>query len=618
MQKNILFIGNDGNSKLTKLKKVIDRKLIIPSYQRPYAWDEDHIEDLFNTVTENSRDAETDNRTAFFGSVIFSTPDQNKYLIIDGQQRVTTFLLVLKVIGEKLTQVQNSLIKELQVLDHKSDEAEKIKDIKTMKEILKTKTTKENISDKYKNLIEKTESILRKTEISRQSDSSNSGNNSYKTESEYINYITGKSIGNSRDFRRNREKISDKIGNLIEDVEGRDEYENYNRIVKYILNEVRFCLLQIEGENSEEYAINVFNTLNSTGEPLTGFEVFKSKLLQISDPSQRKRFEKDLLEIESSIKREKPNRKDIITQTGKLLLYMAVHRNDYEKKKLSDKKFKEQYSYIKKTLKTKAKAEEMLGDIKNLSQFVVKNWLPKEASNRSYVKHLSSKDSVFALKGFDFLKDINHDRVIPVIYKWSKEFLGEEFNQRDYKKIIELCVSFSCLWRMAFDGRAIRIDSEYLEIAKQLKNDRSVLNAQSVIRKQFKNTFPYQNIWLDKLLYSAIYKNKKITKFLLAVIGLKDISKYKTANWSILPISNDSRSLEFFGNIILIQKSEEQNFKDDMKNNLIKLSKSNLFNDEIYKDIPSNITEEQIDQRTQRLGSLVWKKLFQNILMKSD
>ena len=615
MQTNILFIGNDGSSKLTTLKNVIDRKLIIPSYQRPYAWDEDHIEDLFNTVKENSGDSETDNRPAFFGSVIFSTPDQNKYFIIDGQQRVTTFLLVLKVIGEKLTEIQNNLLKKLQVLDHKSDEAEKIRDIKTVKEIFSEKKIIETTSDKCKKLIEKTEGILRRTEISRDSGSSDSENNSYKTENEYINYITGKSIGKSKDFKRNKEKISDKIGNIMEDNDG---YENYNRIVNYILNEVRFCLLQIEGEDSEEYAIDVFNTLNSTGEPLTGFEVFKSKLLQICDPSQKEHFERDLFEIEDSIKKEKPNRKDLIIQTGKLLLYISVHRNDYERIELSDKKFKAQYSYIKKTLKTKNKALEMLDDTKKLSRFVVKNWLPKEASNRSYVDHLSSKNSIFALKGFDFLKDINHDRVIPVIYKWSREFLNKEFNQRDYKQIIELCVSFSCLWRMAFDGGARGIDAEYLEIAKKLKNERDILIAQAVIRKKFENKFQDQNVWLDQIINSSIYKNKKITKFLLAMISLKDISRYKTSDWSILPISNDNRSLEYFGNIVLIQKSEEKKFKKDMKSNLIKLSKNDLFNTKIYSNIPPDITEKQIDKRTKILGDLVWKKLFQNILMKSN
>ncbi len=45
--------GADNKLNLAKLEDVLKRKLIIPSYQRPYAWTSDNIEDVFNTIQES-------------------------------------------------------------------------------------------------------------------------------------------------------------------------------------------------------------------------------------------------------------------------------------------------------------------------------------------------------------------------------------------------------------------------------------------------------------------------------------------------------------------------------------------------------------------------------------
>ena len=619
MKTNIIFMGNGGNFELTALKTVIDRKLIIPSYQRPYAWDEDNIEDLFNTIKDSIEEEKTsklhdekNRHPAFFGSVIFSTQNHNEYLIIDGQQRVTTFLFILRVIQEKLSQDWNQIMKNLEVLDRALDEAQEQGDIKKSKEIFANRMKIENRNKDYYHLIDKIEEILKKTNISR--GATDSKNENDKTESEYISYITEKKFKKSKDFEKNKNKISDRINNIIDDIVFRSsEYQKYNRIVDYILNVVKFCLLNIEGENSEEYAIDVFNTLNSTGELLTGFEVFKSKIMQFGKTSEeRRQIEKDLLHIENSIKKQKPNRKDLITQSGKLLLYLAVHRDDYKKNKLSDKNFKDQNTYIKNTLK-QDNALEILEDIKGLSDFVVQNWLPKKNVDRAYSKHLSSKDFIFTLKGFDFLKDINHDRVIPVIYKWSEQFLGKKFSLNSYQTIVKLCTAFSCLWRMASHGGASGIDQEYLMIAKKLKNEKDITIVQSVIWNRFKESFPDKKSWLDQVAYSNINKNKTITKFLLSLISLKDISSYYSTDWVSFPIFNDRNTIDKIGNIILIPKTKEKDFKNDIKNSLSKLLKDNSLNADVYEDITDDFTNTQIDQRTIKLSQLIWKKLAEDV-----
>ena len=73
-------------------------EFVIPSYQRAYNWNtEEHcdklLEDLFDYIENNGSDYDA----YFFGNLITVT-ESNDQLIIDGQQRTTTFLLLLKAL----------------------------------------------------------------------------------------------------------------------------------------------------------------------------------------------------------------------------------------------------------------------------------------------------------------------------------------------------------------------------------------------------------------------------------------------------------------------------------------------------------------------------------------
>ena len=66
----------------------------VPFFQRPYVWDEEQFEALIDSFLDSP-----DNTMPFFGSIILKkTKDDNRYLIIDGQQRVTTFNVLIRVL----------------------------------------------------------------------------------------------------------------------------------------------------------------------------------------------------------------------------------------------------------------------------------------------------------------------------------------------------------------------------------------------------------------------------------------------------------------------------------------------------------------------------------------
>ena len=622
---NIRMINEGGTFELTSLKTVIDRELIIPSYQRAYAWDENNIEDLFNTIKEGfSQESEQSNtlginnndQPIFFGSIIFSKTDKNKYLIIDGQQRVTTFLFILRMIQEAMEKKKSNLISSLKSLD-KEEQEYFDKGDKASRERVKQRIKEcERKLDKYSDLITQIEKILKMTRISRESIADQD-----LMENEYLNYITRSKYNTSKDLAQNKNKILKQIDDLMEELSFSSWYAKYEYIVSYILNTVKFCLLSIDGENSEEYAIDVFNTLNSTGEPLTGFEVLKSTLIQMVKSSDKKQIvESKLFDLENKIKKYKPTRKDRNKQKGKLLLYTAIHRNDYDKGKLSDKKFKDQNEYIKKILKQdflknnelqEGRVLEVLEDIENLNHFVVSNWLPKVNKERDYSKKLKSSQSILALKGFDFLIDIGHDRVIPIIYKYSKPFLNNKFDLQSYKKIIEFCTAFSCLWRMAFHGGASGIDAEYIKIAESLASNINIDQVRINILNRFKEKFSKKTDWLEKLQQSEICKNKKLTQFLLALITLKDMSVYYSSDWKLCIQASNNGIKNRLGNASLIGKLVyNKHVKGSSTIDLQKHLRSDTYN----MDVVNFYFNKSIDHRTKQFGELIWKKLAEETL----
>lgn len=69
---------------------------IIPVYQRPYSWTNEHCIQLYNDITEAY-----DNRSDYFiGNLVFARADNNESLpnIIDGQQRIITIWLFIKAL----------------------------------------------------------------------------------------------------------------------------------------------------------------------------------------------------------------------------------------------------------------------------------------------------------------------------------------------------------------------------------------------------------------------------------------------------------------------------------------------------------------------------------------
>ena len=79
---------------------------LIPDYQRPYAWGENECitlwDDIFSFAIPDEGRTEFDSNSEYFlGPIVTFKNDDDKMEVIDGQQRLTTLMLLLRAYYSK-------------------------------------------------------------------------------------------------------------------------------------------------------------------------------------------------------------------------------------------------------------------------------------------------------------------------------------------------------------------------------------------------------------------------------------------------------------------------------------------------------------------------------------
>ena len=96
-------------------KKVSDflnekHHFLIPSYQRGYRWDSKQVIDLLEDLCQFANDDNFDNKKYFLQPIVVKKVDK-EWEVLDGQQRLTTMLLILKELLDKcVTESKKSML----------------------------------------------------------------------------------------------------------------------------------------------------------------------------------------------------------------------------------------------------------------------------------------------------------------------------------------------------------------------------------------------------------------------------------------------------------------------------------------------------------------------------
>lgn len=257
-QKNIMNLFQDKKS-----------DFLIPDYQRPYAWTETECltlwDDLFEfAIPDNNADKFNTDEEYYLGPIVTFKNDDNKLEIIDGQQRLTTLMLLLRAFHVKFLKAQDeNSVKTRESIEKciwKTDEFGK----PNMNE-LKIDSEVATDGDKEEFL-----TILRTGDVDRNQKSKYAVN-----------------------FRFFQQKIEEFV----------DSFPMY--LAKFPIRILNNCiLLPIEADN-QNTALRIFSTLNDRGMPLSDADIFKAQFYKYyTSKNQKSDFIekwKDLEELCSKI-----------------------------------------------------------------------------------------------------------------------------------------------------------------------------------------------------------------------------------------------------------------------------------------------------------------------------
>ena len=221
----------------------VDKKadFLIPDYQRPYAWGELECQTLWDDIfafafpDDDYSKFKSESDEYYLGSIVTFNNLNNKKEVIDGQQRLTTLMLLLRAFYSKFGNMKDENSKNtretIEKCIWKTDEFGK-PDFNTLK------IDSDVASDEYK----KEFLDILKTGIVKKD-----------MKSRY-----------AQNYRFFEEKISKFL----------DEYPSYFAYLPIrILNNC--ILLPIEAE-SQDTALRIFSTLNDRGKPLSDADIFKA------------------------------------------------------------------------------------------------------------------------------------------------------------------------------------------------------------------------------------------------------------------------------------------------------------------------------------------------------
>lgn len=256
-------------SEYTRLEP--EDKFCIPEYQRGYSWTTVQCEKLWQDIGAFIESGAED--PYFFGTIIIDCSKDNCLSLIDGQQRTTTFLLLLKAISLCIK-------KSLRVMPESDD----------------TRALRRGLNNSYEKIFR----ILYKADEDKFEDIERDWNNAkgivvlenrsinelYKNDFQAIIEAANFNIAENSVYKIPRKQKDNKYTNFFRNF--KYFYNNLssysesqlNNFAKIFLSKCQ--IIEIKSWQIEQ-AITMFNSLNSTGMPLSDADIISAQLYSKAD-----------------------------------------------------------------------------------------------------------------------------------------------------------------------------------------------------------------------------------------------------------------------------------------------------------------------------------------------
>lgn len=325
-QKTISQILNDPNKP----------KFLIPDYQRPYSWTKDECETLWDDILSFAYPIDhafnAGNDRYFLGTILTFQNDYYESEVIDGQQRIITFLLMLRAFYVAFEGI----------------------DCKNKENILASIGKCIWNGDEFGN-VDKT-SLKLKSEVASDEDIA-----------EFKKILeTGESTTkNPSNYSVNYQLFKDWIAAFKN-----DNPDDFSYLPMRILNNC--ILLPIEADN-QNTALRIFTTLNDRGMPLSDADIFKAqfyKFFSLDGKQAKEKFIKRWKGLEALCNKNfHPRRGTPVDDLFRRYMYYAKTRRAVERNERISDTFSDQRDFYAENNYELLRDKNVYEDLETLAQF---------------------------------------------------------------------------------------------------------------------------------------------------------------------------------------------------------------------------------------------------------
>ena len=574
----------------------------IPAYQRQFAWGPENVDRLFEDAIHGLHLLhKRDNTISFLGTIIaihdtkhvtvqpiYKTEMPSKVMtIIDGQQRISTFLMIntailnltcrlrdklpkkkdaaLVWLDEQLQGQEASLRSSLYVDMVTGDPDHRFypRLVRSYEDAWSRRAAQAKYSSPVARLLweyllhHKTES----TKVFRYNPKDGDGNpdRHYATVADIFKHI--QSCVNNITIRKPDEndfpellgivqnaslseaiwgfEVPEEVITFIRDGVEDTNYDLFSQslrlivLSKYMSDRMAFTVVTAE---SEDDAFDMFEALNTTGEPLTAFETFKPKVIEAEgiakyEASPSFTYVKGIEAYLETFKKAEDRQR----ATSEMLVPFALSETGEKlQKRLADQRRWLRDQFDSEPLKKLDEQRKFVRRMSGLSKFMQQVW--RRDVDQALVFRGGNKLSDDVLVGLDVLRELNHHIVAAPLTRFldALETAEEEDTKArfdDFAAALKASIAFSILWRSGIGGTSTTIDTKYRQVLSEKIDGkygpmavRPKKHVSSVSVLNYKKALSYflqsENVgnkdkWVNAVVNQPIYNQKTVARYLL-------------------------------------------------------------------------------------------------------
>lgn len=248
-------------------------------------------------------------------------------------------------------------------------------------------------------------------------------------------------------------------------------------VCHYLLDRCCFTIIQ---PTDDDWAFDMFQSLNATGTPLTAIETFKPTI--VNTINKEGSFKNSLSEqyfkqvedfLSEATDAQKKNKRTNDFLTSFFVTYdgntISTHFS-YQRKILL-----EAYE----SMTTIAEKEKLIHRMGNYATFY-KNWLAyNQNTSAGFPEICDQKDADLASMLILFLKSSNHKMAITILGTMYNEILcGKENAKANFIKAVKIVSAYYFLWRSSYSNAGL--DTTYRDFFKTLKKENKICNIEEL------------------------------------------------------------------------------------------------------------------------------------------